>query len=145
MSADTELERVSYLWSGTERFELHRHVYKRTMLKVVFADGKASIGDIFALRKLFQRYRSLSLQEARHQIGNTAPLELGIFDSIMAEELVVRGREMGLKLVSSDASWVGYMPVHAATGVEIVIPEDELVKKVVEKMMVAGVLIIEDV
>src|SRR5260221_10514937 len=135
MSADTELEKVSFLWNGAERFELHRYVYKRTMLKVFFADGNAGKRDILALRKLFQRYRSLSPQEARNQIGNTAHLELGIFDSLTAEELMMQGRKMGLNFMSLDASWVGYMPVHAATGVEILIPDDELVKRVVKKMV----------
>ena len=146
--AHDELEDLSYLWDGSENWGLSATYHSDVDLKVVFEGERPSVQELMAVRKLLNEYHDVPVHQVKAQIGNSKELSLGIRSSMEAHHLLEQAQKLGLNLVEEDASHVDYWPVKPVDDGEssfLLIEDEELAKRVTQKMLEAGVPIVEHI
>jgi hypothetical protein len=142
-----ELDEMCHLWDGSEDWFLSAHYMDEIHLKVVFAGGAPSIQEIGALRKLLNEYRDRPLQQIKEQVGSVREFDLGIWPGFEAQPILNRAEGLGLNVIGTDKSHIGYLPVHiddAGNQTGLIIDDEELDRRVTQKMLEAGVPIIHE-
>ena len=137
--ARDELEELSHLWDGTENWVLHAFYHSEVDLKIVFEGEHPSIQEIMAVRKLLEEYREIPIQKIKAQIGASKELSLGKRSTFEAQPLLQHAQELGLSVVQTGASHIGYLPFNQIDQTALIIEDDELSERVAKKMLEAGV------
>jgi hypothetical protein len=65
--------------------------------------------------------------------------------SIEARQLISEAKELTLSIIAIDASVTNYLQIHSISNTALIIEDDDLAKRVIEKMLKSGTPIIEHI
>ncbi len=97
------------------------------------------------MRKLVDELRELPTSEVLARLRGVREYDLGIMSGIHAGYVARDAKRLGLNVVTIDKSETTYLPIHKVDKHALVIEDDDLAKKVTQKMLDEGVPIIEGV
>jgi hypothetical protein len=145
MNLVDRLDFYQYLWDGSDEWSLFAIYEHSSSLKIRFAGSQATIEEIIAVRKLIVAYQNTPAIEIKSLLKNKQEIDLGIMPSIEARRLISEAKELTLSIVAIDASVTNYLPIHSISNTALIIEDDDLAKRVIEKMLKSGIPIIEHI
>ena len=137
------VDSYQYLWDESEEWALSAQYKSQDSLKINFAGNQATIQEIIALRKLLVAYRNIPVSEIKSLLKNKKEIDLGIISSMEAGWIISHAKKLNLKITATDASVTNYLPIHLKTNTALIIEDNDLAKKTIEKMLESGAPIIE--
>ena len=143
MKADDDIDELSYLWEEDGWALSATHV-NQTALRVIFEGDIASVAELKALRKLVDKYRDVPPSEVRAEVGQTKELSLGVLPQPEAARVIERGRGLGLRIAAAGASYISYLPINPVTKTGLIIEDEDLQARVVERMLDAGAPVVSE-
>lgn len=133
-----------FLWDGSQPgWTLHRIDRVEWTIRFRFGETGASQAEIVALRKLVPELRDEPIvtvsQQLRQEHDYTFPRALG---NLEVRALMEAARKAGLVATADSIDRGGYLPVDAE-GHALIIEDDRLAAQVAERMIAAGVPVVE--
>jgi len=135
----SRLEEFAFLWESGE-WTLHVTYHSRLRVVFVFPTGRPSVAELSAIRALVPRFTNAPVTELKREVGELHEFVLGEFPNLEARKLLAGATARGLKTRTEDTSFTSYFP--AANGTCLLIDDQELAQRVVEKMRLRGVPIV---
>ena len=145
MESSDNLDAYRNLWDGSEDWGLIAHHQSQTRVKVTFSDSQPSIEEIASIRKLVEAYQNTPITEIKSLLSSRKEIDLGILPGIEANRIVRRAKQLRLRIISTDASTTSYLPINRKTNMALVIEDDTIAKRVIEKMMECGIPVIDHI
>jgi hypothetical protein len=139
MNLVDRLNCYQYLWDGSDEWGLMAIYNPQSSLKISFAGSQATIKEIIAVRKLIVAYQNTPAIEIKSLFQNKQEIDLGIMPSIEARRIIDRARQLNLEIIATDVSVTNYLPIHLKTNAGLIIEDDDLARRVIEKMLQSGV------
>ncbi len=117
----------------------------QSSLKISFAGSQPTIQEIIALRKLIVAYQNTPAIEIKSLLKNQQEIDLGIVSSIEARKMISHARQLNLEIIATDVSATNYLPIHLKTNSALIIEDNDLARRVIEKMLQSGVRVSEHI
>jgi hypothetical protein len=145
MNLVDRLDSYQYLWDGSEEWCLIAMYEHSSSLKIRFAGSQATIQEIIAVRKLIVAYQNTPASEIKSLLKDKQEIDLGIMPSIEARRMISKAKELTLEIIATDVSVTEYLPINPRTSMALIIEDNDLAKRVVEKMIKSGVTVTEHI
>lgn len=138
------IDELKYLWDGSEPgWELAHVDSVEWHLTFDFDVAGPTQAEIINLRKVVPELMHLKLPLVYKELRGVAQyVTLQGFGNMEAHKLEAQARELNLRVKKEDKQTGGYLPVLNGKNA-LIIEDEELLRSVVEKMIAAGVNIIE--
>ncbi len=138
------LEDFAHMWDGTDDgWTLHFFDRKEWQITVRFTTGRPTIQDITKLRNFDDVLLNLPASSLWGQLRDVDRYTLQTnFSSVDVHSKMQRGTELGFQCECVCIDRSGYLAVHL-NGAAMIIEDDDEAKQVTQRMIAAGVPIVE--
>ena len=123
-------------------WELIYSVMEQITLTATFENPLPSARELKVLRELVPDLTHEPPHQLKARIGDAQKLELGAFSPAEAQALMRKMGQRGVFVRAADASHRGYLPIHRATQMALVIEDEALDMRLAEQMKAAGVEVV---
>ena len=117
----------------------------QSSLKISFAGSQPTIKEIIAVRKLIVAYQNTPAIEIRLLFKNKQEIDLGVMSSIEARRMISHAQKLNLEIIATDVSATDYLPINLKTNTALIIEDNDLARRVIEKMLESGVRVSEHI
>ncbi len=138
------IEELAHMWDGSDAgWTLHYFDRKAWRITVRFPEARASIHDVAKLRQFDDDLRNVPASNLWEQLRDLACYTLASeFSNIDINAKMKRGSELGLHCECVCVDCSGYLPVDV-NGFAMIIEDDNEAKQVTQRMLDAGVPVVQ--
>lgn len=137
-----EVESYSYLWNGEAPEWYLSPLHRQTEAIIFFKDG-ISGKDILKLKNIVSKYAVFPTSELLSKMKGVTTLSLGVVSGSVASDLESKCKQLGVELrfLNNEAR---YVIVNDEKNCILAIEDNDVYKKVIERMLKAGVQVRPD-
>ncbi len=139
-----DIEELRELWSGPESgWTLHRSYSARHKLFILLGPTPVTVAQLRALRMLSGQLQEVPLRDLKSRIPADGRVLIGEFHGRLVRDVAEKAKHLGLRFEVESLVRDVYLPVNRKTGLTWLIEDAETAQRVAERMMAAGMPVID--
>jgi hypothetical protein len=143
MKSSDRIDDYHYLWNGSEDWVLSAHYNSQASVKISFAGKQPTSKEIAAIRKLIPIYRNTPVIEVKSLLSHQKEIDLGVLSWSETNRMIEYSRELDLEVIAVDSSHTSYLPINRSTNQALLIEDNALANRIIEKMLKLGVPVVD--